>query len=146
MRIRPATLAAAALALLAGCGNENKCASESPQVSALPASGCTVKVGEPVAYPIRLCPTCNQSLTGCEVDTSSATAAGGTIFLNPLVEACESSSSCPAACNVSPAACTFTPPTSSTGVTYTVQVYDPGTGAVKASQLTTGSSTSCPFG
>jgi len=145
MRIRTASVAVAVAAFAAGCGNDT-CPTESPQVSGLPAD-CQVLAGQTsVTYPLHLCPTCNQTLTGCTADTSAATATGGVIFLNPVVEACSSSSSCGAGCSASNATCTFTPPGNAAGVRYTVQVYDPGSATTKSGSLTfVSGSASCAF-
>lgn len=145
MRTRFPLLAAVfAAALVAGCGDSaKKCPTESPQVNNVPGN-CTVAVGQPVTFPLQLCPRCNQSLTGCNVDMSSANASGGTIFLDPVVEVCDSGTSCPPSCLANGATCSFTPPTSNTGVSYTVTVYDPGTNGPRSTTITTGSSTSCP--
>jgi hypothetical protein len=127
--------AAVVLAVLAGgCGDE-KCASESPQVQTLSAD-CEALPGQRVEFPLQLCPTCNQNLTGCTADMHGADATGGTIFLNPVVEACGTSSSCGPSCATSPSACGFTPPGSAVGTFWTVTVYDPGSGKTKDGKLT----------
>jgi hypothetical protein len=119
MRIRTATLAAALAVLAAGCGND-KCPTESPEVTKL--GNCTALAGDTVSYPIQLCPTCNQTLSSCEADLSDVGAGSGTIFLNPTVEACTSSSSCGTGCNLNPTTCTFRAP--SAAGTYTVLAHD----------------------
>jgi hypothetical protein len=126
--------AAVVLALFAGgCGDE-KCASESPQVDAV--GNCSAVANTAVSFPIRLCPTCNQTLSDCTVDLSDATSAGGTIFLNPTVEACDSASSCGPGCNLNPSTCSFTAPNAAATTTYTVLVFDPGSNGTKSGTLT----------
>jgi len=120
MRIRTATFAAALAFVAAGCGND-KCPTESPQVNAL--GECTELANTTVSFPIRLCPTCNQTLSSCDADMSGVGAGSGTIFLNPVVEACTSSSSCGAGCNLSTNTCTFKTP--ATPGDYVVSAYDP---------------------
>ncbi len=120
MRICTATLAAALAVLAAGCGND-KCPTESPEVNTL--GDCTALANQTVDYPLRLCPTCNQTPSSCEADLSGVGAGSGTIFLNPTVEACTSSSSCGAGCSLNPTTCTFRAP--STPGTYVVSAYDP---------------------
>jgi len=134
MRIRTATFAAALAFVAAGCGSD-KCPTESPAVSVVPTD-CQVPAGQAVTYPLRLCPTCNQTLAGCTADMSGANATGGIIFLNPTVEACTNANSCPAACSASAATCTFTPPSTAAGVSYDVQVYDPASAQTKHGTLT----------
>jgi len=137
MRIRNA--AVAALALAAAACNDNTCPTESPQVSAL--ADCTEIAGQLVSYPVRLCPTCNQTISSCDVQIS-----GSTIFLDPKVETCTSSNSCPPACQSSPSTCNFTAPT--TPGPYTVSVYDPATNATLDGVLTVvapGGAESCDF-
>lgn len=131
MRIRNVA-AVAALALAAAACNDETCPTESPEVSALPGS-CTELAGEPVIYPVRLCPTCNQTGATCDVDMS-AVSTSGDIFLDTKVEACTSSSSCPPTCEVNAVTCTFMAP--STPGTYTVIAYDAATGQTRESQLT----------
>ncbi len=143
MRIRTATFAAAAALgfLAAGCG-DNKCPTESPEVRAL--GGCTALASQTVSFPISLCPTCNQTLSSCDADMSGVGAGSGTIFLNPVVEACTSSSSCGAGCNVNPSTCTFRAP-SATG-TYVVSAYDaahPDTPRIGSLEVISNGATSC---
>jgi hypothetical protein len=140
MRIGTAMFAAAgALALFAsGCGGKESCPSESPKVNAL-ASNCEAVAGQTVSYPLQLCPTCNQTISGCDVQMS-----GTDIFLNPTAEACSSASSCPPSCSAMPNTCSFKAPSAAPGSTFTVSVFDPGTGGTKAGTLTiVASSPSC---
>jgi hypothetical protein len=126
---RLAVLAAAAFSLvMAGCGT-NKCPTENPKISG-GASGvpvCTgaaaVQAGATVTVSLRTCPTCNQTTDVCTVLPAGS---DGIIQLDPLVQACTSSSSCPPSCNLQPTTCTFTAP--STPGSYQILVYDPGTG------------------
>ncbi len=130
-----AIAAAAAVALLAACGKD-KCPTESPAVTKVP--DCTAAAGQAISYPVQLCPTCNQTFSSCDVQI-----AGSDIFLNPVVEACSGSSSCPAGCDAQPSGCSFTVPTSG-GPTFTVSAYDaahPNTPQVGT--LTLGGSFSC---
>jgi hypothetical protein len=128
--------AAVVLAVFAGgCGSEDSCPSESPQVDAV--ASCSAGAGAVVNYAIRLCPTCNQTLAGCTVDMQDAGSNGGTIFLNPTVEACGSASSCGPGCNLNPTTCAFTVPAiAQNGWTFSVQVFDPGSGGTKSGTLT----------
>ncbi len=142
MKIRIVAVAVAVAAFAAGCGKDT-CPTEAPQVSAL-AQDCQVPAGQAVTYPLRLCPTCNQTLTGCTAEMSGANASGGTIFLNPTVEVCSSSNSCPPSCSASTATCTFTPPSTAAGVSYDIQVYDPASGETKQGKVTfTSGAVSC---
>jgi hypothetical protein len=118
MRTRIRNAAVAALALAAAACNDNTCPTESPQVSALPPD-CTERANELVSYPIRLCPTCNQTVSSCDVQIS-----GSTIFLDPKVETCSSSNSCPPSCQANASTCNFTAPAPGQ---YTIEVYDPAT-------------------
>jgi hypothetical protein len=120
-------LAVAALAAAgAGCGE--KCATKAPDVQAM-ATGCTAVAGQPITYPVRVCPACNlTSVTCTDVQIS-----GNQIFLNPTAEECADPSSCSTSCALQPASCTFTVPTSGT---YTVTVYDPATGDPLSQTLT----------
>lgn len=128
MRIRIAVTAAAVALVAAGCGES--CPTESPQVSAL-AAGCTQVAGQPVDYPVRLCPTCNQTAASCDVDLSQV--GSGTIFLDPKVEACTGSSGCPPACSLNTLTCTFVAP--ATPGSYSVLAYDPGSNTTRQSTL-----------
>jgi hypothetical protein len=107
--------AVAALAL-AAAACEDTCPTETPQVDDL--ADCTAGAGSLVQYPVRLCPTCDQVISSCDVQIS-----GTTIFLDPKVESCDPSNSCPPACQANPSTCNFTAP-SGPG-TYTVSAYDP---------------------
>lgn len=125
-------VAFAALALVvAGCGDdETSCPTETPQVSAL-ASGCVERAGEPVSFPVRLCPTCNQIGARCDVDLSAV--GTGQIFLDPKVESCESASTCPPACDLNTISCSFTAPAAPG--TYTVIAFDPATNQTRQADL-----------
>ncbi len=131
MKISHAILAAAAAIAAAGCGSE-KCPTENPEVSAMPAS-CAASPGATVGYPLKLCPTCNQTGITCDVDTSGVGVGSGTIFLDPKAEVCESSSSCPPSCSTQDTVCTFTAP--SAQGSYTVSVYNPGSGQTETAPL-----------
>lgn len=140
MRICTATLAAAVAVLAAGCGND-KCPTESPEVTKL--GSCTALTNENVSFPIQLCPTCNQTLSSCEADLSGVGGGSGTIFLNPTVEACTSSSSCGAGCNLNPTTCTFRAPAPGN---YVVSAYDaahPSTPRTGMLTVSASGSTSC---
>jgi hypothetical protein len=132
MRTRNAAIAAALMLAVAGCGDDTSCPTETPQVSAL-AGSCVQVAGQPVSYPVRLCPTCNQTGATCDVDLSAVGAGSGDIFLDPKVEACMSSASCPPACEVNAITCTFTAP--STPGFYTVIAFDPVSGTTRESDL-----------
>jgi hypothetical protein len=103
---------------LAGCPSSNSCPLETPQVNALPT--CTEPPNQPVSYPVRLCPTCNQTAASCTVQIS-----GQDIFLDLKVEACGDSNSCGGAgCSPGPTVCNFTTP--ATPGTYNVTATDAG--------------------
>jgi len=131
MRNRIATAAAAA-ALVVACGETDKCPTETPQVSGI-SSSCIEVAGQPVSYPLRLCPTCNQIGAVCDVDLSAASTSRE-IFLDPKVESCSASNSCPPACDPNPLLCTFTAP--SAPGDYTVSVYDPAQNTTLVGTLT----------
>ncbi len=128
MRTRIALVAAAALAA-AGCGGNDKCPTESPQVNTV--GSCEALAGTTVNFPVRLCPTCNQTLSTCDAQIS-----GTQIFLNPTVEACSSSNSCAPGCAPNPATCSFTAPNAGAGTVYTVLVFDPQTNTTRSGSLT----------
>jgi hypothetical protein len=130
MTKRFAVVVAAGLAA-AGC-NSDKCPTETPQVSGISPS-CTEVAGQPVSYPLRLCPTCNQAGATCDVDLSAVNTTQD-IFLDPKVETCSSSNSCPPACDPNPLLCNFTAPT--TPGDYTVTVFDPATNGTRVGRLT----------
>ncbi len=120
MRVRSAFLVAVFAGIgggLAGCPSDS-CPLESPQVGALPGS-CTEVAGQPVSYPVALCPLCNLTNASCDV-----TVAGGSIYLDVKMEACSGGGSCPLppACDASPTRCTFTAP--ATPGTYPVVIAD----------------------
>jgi hypothetical protein len=133
MRIRSALITAglaAGVAGVAGCPAD-QCAFESPQVSAMPTS-CTQVTGQPVTYPLRLCPTCNQTGASCVADLSAAGTTGD-IYLDTKVEACSDTTSCGGtACQVNATTCEFTAPAPGT---YTVIALDGLTGNTVESQL-----------
>lgn len=108
---RLATIAAAAVTL-AGCGSA-ACPTETPKVQKV--QSCTVRPGATVNLLLQLCPTCNQNVTSCHVDTSDVGGGTGQIFLDPIAEACEPSTSCSPdsapACSANGPTCTFTAPT-----------------------------------
>ena len=111
-----ATLAAVA-AGLAGCPSDS-CPIETPQVNSLPT--CTEPPSRAVSYPVRLCPTCNQTGATCAVQMS-----GQDIFLDIKVEACQDANSCGGAgCAPGPTFCSFTTP-AATG-TYNIIATDAG--------------------
>ncbi len=121
MRIRGGALIVAAAAAagfgLAGCPSSS-CPMETPQVNALPS--CTEPPNHALSYPVRLCPTCNQTGASCSVQMS-----GNDIFLDLKVEACNDASSCGGAgCNPGPTICSFTTPASEG--TYNVTATDAG--------------------
>ena len=110
-----ATVAAAAA--LSGCPADS-CPLETPQVDALPT--CTEPPNQAIAYPVRLCPTCNQTSASCSVQMS-----GRDIFLDLKVEACDDPNSCGGAgCFPGPTICSFTTP--SAVDTYNVTATDAG--------------------
>jgi hypothetical protein len=124
MRIRNAAVVAVALAA-AAC-NEDTCPTESPQVDDL--ADCTQVTGQLVSYPLRLCPTCDQVVSSCDVEIS-----GSTIFLDPKVETCDPSNSCPPTCQASPSTCNFTAPAPGD---YLVEAYDPASNGTRTGALT----------
>jgi hypothetical protein len=138
--IGSAVLAAAVLLVVfaGGCGDDTKCTGESPQVNAVGA--CSARPGDTVNYELRLCPTCNQTLTSCTVDMSGADQNGGTIFLNPVVDTCDTGDTCGPSCLPNPATCSVTVPSGATPgtTTYTVLVYDPGIGTTRNGTLAVG--------
>jgi hypothetical protein len=125
MKIRSAVGIAAVAGFavgLTGCPADS-CSLESPQVGAIPGS-CTEVAGQPVNYPVRLCPTCNQTGATCVADVSKAVT-DGVIYLDMKVEACSGGNSCPPpTCLTNATTCTFTAPT--TPGTYAVLIYDAG--------------------
>jgi hypothetical protein len=98
---------------------------------------CRARAGETVSYQLRLCPTCYQTLTGCTVDMSGADELGGTIFLNPTVDSCETDQVCGPTCLANPSTCSVTVPANAgDGTQYIVEVHDPGTNAPVVGTLT----------
>jgi FlaG/FlaF family flagellin (archaellin) len=139
-----AAVLAAAAAALTGCPNDT-CSQETPQVSNVPANGCTVGAGQPVTYELRLCPDCNQSAGSCTADLSAT--AGGYIYLNVTSQAC-TSNSCPApSCPTTGATtCSFTAP-NTPNVQYNVVIPD-GQGSSYTRTLdvvASGTPASCPI-
>ena len=133
------TVCAAAVGLSA-CGD--KCPTETPQVDAV--ANCTATAGSTVTVPLRLCPTCNQTAASCDVDTSQA-ASSGIIQLDPVVEACESASSCAPGCDPNAINCTFAAP--SQPGPYDLIVFNPATNSTITKRLDVVASggTSCAF-
>ncbi len=121
MRLRSAVtigIVAAVAAGLTGCPSDS-CPLESPQVSATPGT-CTAVQGQPVNYPVRLCPACNQTGATCAADVSQAQT--GYIYLDVKMQACSGGNSCPPpSCNANPNSCTFTAPSAGN---YTVVISD----------------------
>ena len=110
---------------LSGCGGTDTCPTENPALAATnPVPTCTgaraLQAGSLVSVTIRTCPTCNQSAPACTVIPP---AADGIIQLDPLVQTCTSSGSCPPTCSLSGVTCTFTAPAA--GSTYQLLVNDP---------------------
>jgi hypothetical protein len=139
-----ALAAAAALAAfggLAGCGE--KCKTE-PVAKVEEAQNCTAAPGAPVSVGVRLCPTCNQTGTTCEVDILE-----DTIQLDVVSEACEDVTTCATqepACQVAPLPCSFTAPAEPGP--YDIHVYDPQTNTfptVATLEVVPGAPSSCAF-
>jgi hypothetical protein len=129
--VRVAVLAAVG-AGLTGCPSDS-CPLESPKVSATPGT-CTEVAGQPVSYPVRLCPSCNQTGATCVANLSDVGAGSGSIFLDTKMEACSGGNSCPPpSCDPNPFTCAFTAP--STPGTYQVIVVDGATGTPITGQL-----------
>ncbi len=113
-----AVLAAVAVGLT-GCPNDS-CGPQTPQVSSVPATGCTVNAGQPVTYEVRLCPSCNETGGSCSADMSQVQT--GYIYLDISTQACSGGGSCPApTCNTNATTCTFTAP-NTPGQTYSVVI------------------------
>jgi len=121
-----ALTSAAAVLGASGCGGPS-CPTETPaKVDAI--GSCTAKPNDTVPFPIRLCPTCNQTGATCQVDLS-AVASSGDIQLDPTVQACESVSTCSSpgtTCQANPLTCSFRAPAAEGR--YTVLVFDPASG------------------
>jgi hypothetical protein len=132
MRTRSVVLVATlgtVAAALAGCPSSTSCPLETPQVTALPT--CTEPPSKDITYPVRLCPTCNQTGATCSVQMS-----GNVIFLDLKVEACADAVSCGGAgCAPGPTNCTFTTP--ATEGNYSVVATDPG-GTVNGTLVVSG--------
>ncbi len=108
---------------------------ETPQVNALPS--CTEPPSQALSYPVRLCPTCNQTGATCSVQMS-----GQTIFLDLKVEACNDASSCGGAgCAPGPTICSFTTPAQPG--TYNVIATDAGGTATGTLLVSTTDPASC---
>lgn len=130
---RRLTLAAAFAAVLAaglsGCGGDT-CPTENPNLSGGAAGvpvctgGTAVQAGATVTVSLRICPTCNQTADVCTVTLPQG---DNIIQLDPLVQACTSSTSCPPACTLKPLGCTFTAPAAGN---YNLLVNDPASGVV----------------
>ncbi len=128
MRTRNAVLVATVISVAVGVSGcpSNSCPMETPGVGTNPVpSSCTALPGAQVTYPVRICPTCNQTAPTCAADLSAVNTTHE-IFLDTKVEACNGSSSCPPSCQLDAITCTFTAP-SGTG-TYTMIVVDGATG------------------
>jgi hypothetical protein len=128
---------------LSGCPNDS-CSLESPKVQALPAA-CIELAGQPVSYPVQLCPTCNQTGVSCVPDLSAVNTSQD-IYLDLKAQACSSAESCGggATCQLNATTCDFTAP--ATPGTYHVIVYDGASGTTITHDLNvvaTGSE-SCP--
>ena len=141
---RLALAAVAALPLaLAGC--DNKCPTENPALSGGQAGvpTCTgasaVAAGATVTVALRICPTCNQTADVCNVTPPGP---DGIIQLDPLVQACDPATSCPASCSIKPLECVFTAPAAGS---YQLLVNDPATGVVQKpfEVVASGGATSC---
>ncbi len=121
---RTATFAAAVAGLLAPlwiAGCDNACPTEAPQVSAVPTCSGMKPTGT-LTIQIRICPTCNQTAAECQVVPPGV---DGIIQLDPIVQACDPSGSCPPACNLNALSCSFPSPGAGN---YTVLVADPAGG------------------
>jgi hypothetical protein len=126
---------------LSGCGEVTSgCPTETPKVEAFATSGCTATPGSTVTVPLRLCPTCNQTGASCDVDLSEASS--GDIFLDPVVEACESANSCPPTCDQNAINCSFAAPPPGS---YRLVVFDPASDStiVTTLQVVQSGPTSC---
>ena len=143
MRIQSALVRVAAViaaaAGLTGCPADS-CPLETPAVTAMPS--CTEPPNQEILYPVRLCPTCNQTGASCAVDLSQV--ATGSIFLDIKAEACTDSNSCGGAgCAPGPTNCSFRTP--ATPGTYQVITSNAATGGTLQSALVvaTGVTPSC---
>ncbi len=102
----------AAGAFMVGCGGtSSSCASETPQLGPAPSCG-SMMANAAVQVNLHICPTCNQTDAACQVDLSAVSS--GIIHLDPVVHACEDSSSCPPSCTTSGVTCSFTTPDAGT--------------------------------
>ncbi len=126
MKTRSAVMIAAIAGGLAGCPSDQSCPLETPKVDATPST-CTEDAGQPVSYPVRLCPTCNLTGVSCAPNLSGVGAGSGAIYLDVKAEACTDANSCGGAtCQLNATTCDFTAP--STPGTYQVIVFDGATG------------------
>jgi hypothetical protein len=124
---------------LTGCPADS-CPLETPQVNALPS--CIEPPSQAITYPVRLCPTCNQTGASCDPDLSQVSS--GIIFLDIKVEACSDSNSCGGAgCAPGPTTCAFTTPAAQG--TYRVITSNAATGGTMEGSLlvTTSQPASC---
>ncbi len=123
MRIRTAAFvaAAAALGVLAGCG-DNKCGDQTPPIAGVP--NCTAAPGSQVTVPLHVCPKCDQGAASCTVDMTNV--GRGSIELVPLSPVCDANSSCPIvdpdSCPAAAVNCTFAAPAEGH---YTIAVVTP---------------------
>jgi len=103
--------AVAALLPLGGC--DNKCPTATPKIDAGGVPTCTganaVLAGATVSVKLHVCPRCDQAYDTCTVTLPDAVDPVR-IQLDPLVQVCTESTSCPApSCSV--VSCTFQAPT-----------------------------------
>lgn len=117
-------LAAAAALPLALAACDNKCPTQSGRIQTGLSGSCSgtsaVQAGQTVTVQLHVCQTCKQTPDACTVTLPDATAPT-TIQLDPLVQACEESTSCPIdsdSCGI--VNCTFVAP--ATPDTYTLLV------------------------
>lgn len=135
--------AVAALPLvLGGCGAA-KCPTTNPKIAAGGVPTCTgtaaVQAGAPVTVKLNVCPRCDQAYDTCTVTLPDASDPLN-IQLDPLVQICEPSNSCPApSCAV--VNCTFQAPAIGN---YQLLVNDPDTGIINTPfDVVAGGATSC---
>ncbi len=142
-KVSTVVVLAALAGWLSGCPSDS-CSLETPQVSNVPANGCTVVAGQPVTYQVRLCPACNQTSATCAVDMSQV--GSGYIYVDPKMEACSGGNSCPPpTCNTNATDCTFTAPAAA-AAPYNVVIPDGqgGTYTRTLQVVASGTPTSCP--
>ena len=142
---RLAVFAAAALSLvIAGCGT-NTCPTESAKIAssggvATGVPTCAdIQAGAAVTVKLGVCPRCDQTYDACNVTLPTAT--DGNLQLDPLVQVCQASNSCPAP-SCAAVTCTFTAPAAGS---YSLLVYDPDLGPISRpfTVVNGGTSTSC---